>query len=262
MAKINVLLTGASGGIGAAIFKKLATKGLYVLGIARRSELLEKLKQDIRDEGGKVDVFRADLSCKEERLHLEQFVRNQIGVPNVVINNAGFGWYGYHAKILNRVAEEMLAVNVQAPVHLSLMFLAEMVSRGSGHLIQMGSIAGDIPSQGIGLYAGTKSFLSAFNTGLHRELRGSGVHASIIKPGPVKTAFFDNSKALENGEPVPSERFAVLPNEVANAVYSVILHPRRVVYVPTILAAVPWVEMTFAWLMDRIGPLLLRRKRS
>lgn len=154
----------------------------------------------------------------------------------------------------------MLRVNVEASAHLSLLFLPEMRARGRGHIIQVGSVAGDIPSQGVALYSATKSFLSAFSTGLARELYGSGVHASVVKPGPVKTPFYDAARAIENGRPVPLERVAVPAERVADAVWSLLRRPRRVAYAPGWLAIVPWVELLFAWLMDRLGPLGLKRK--
>ncbi len=256
----SVLITGASSGIGAALMLKLGGMGLHMIGAARRAGCLENIKETIIRNGGKADFILVDLAKPEQRFGLENQIRAIVNVPDIIINNAGFGWYGYHSHLTWPVAQEMLAVNVQAAAHLSLMFLKEMVERGSGHLIQMGSIAGDLPSQGIALYAGTKAFLSAFTTGLQRELRGSGVHASVIKPGPVKTPFFERSKNLQNGRAVPSQRFAIPAESVARVVWSVIQRPRRVAYVPGIMAVSPWVELTFAWIMDRIGPLLLKKK--
>lgn len=67
----------------------------------------------------------------------------------------------------------MLAVNVESVAHLTALFLPGMLARGSGHIINIGSIAGSLPNQGIALYSGSKAFLDAFTTALHRELRGS-----------------------------------------------------------------------------------------
>jgi len=252
------LVTGASSGIGAAIARRLAREGLRLALAARRGDRLEALAEEIRRAGGEARAFPADLAQEAERERLVREVRAVWGSPGVLVNNAGLGWYGFGDEIPWSRAREMIEVNVAAAVHLSLLVLPQMKACGWGRIVNIGSIAGNIPSQGVALYCATKSFLDAFTTALYRELRGTGVWVSVVKPGPVATEFFDHSSS--SGLRMPAERFAVSPERVAEQVWNLLGHPRREVYVPGWYRAVPWVELLLGWAMDRVGPLLLRRQ--
>jgi short-subunit dehydrogenase len=117
-----------------------------------------------------------------------------------------------------------------------------------------------IPSQGVALYSATKSFVDAFTTGLHRELRGTGVRVSVVRAGAVATEFFDRVAGQFDRLQLPLKRWGVKPEVVAERVWGLLKRPVRVAYVPDVLRLVPWIELAFGWLMDRIGPLLLRRQ--
>jgi len=250
------LVTGASSGIGEATARQLAGAGLRVILVARRSERLLGLKAEIESAGGKADVISADLGSENERLQLFEQVRE----VDVLVNNAGFGWYGYFNEMAWETVREMLQVNIGATAHLTPLFLPGMHARNMGHIINVGSISGSIPSQGIAMYSATKSFLDSFTTALVRELRGTRVHASVVRAGPVKTEFGEAALNKENGGHVPTEKVGVTPELVAREIWKLLLRPRRVVYVPRWLWIVPWVELSFGWLEDLIGPLLLRRR--
>lgn len=256
------LITGASSGIGDAIARKLAREGLATALVARRRERLSRLKDEIIQEGGAAEIFPADLSNPAEREQVFQQVNKHFGKVDVLINNAGFGWYGYYAEMPWEIASQMLAVNVAAVAHLTSLFLPQMRSRNLGHIINIGSVAGSFPNQGVALYSASKSFLDAFTTVLHRELTGTRVRASVVRAGPVHTEFFEQAARLKAGGMIPAERFGVKPEQVAARIWALLTHPRRVVYVPQALAIAPWLELLFGGLVDRLGPLLLRRSHS
>jgi short-subunit dehydrogenase len=138
------------------------------------------------------------------------------------------------------------------------MFLSDMKRRARGHIINIGSIAGGIPSQGVALYSATKAFVDALTTSLYRELGGTKVKVSVVRSGPVATPFYDRVAEASAGLGIPVEWFAIGPEEVAEGVWRLIRRPTRVVYVPRALRLVPWFELTFGWLMDRAGPMLLK----
>jgi hypothetical protein len=252
------VVTGASSGIGEATARQLAKAGLTVVLVARRLERLIGLQAEITSAGGKAEVVAADLRSETER----EGVFEQVGAADVLVNNAGFGWYGYFNEMGWETAREMLQVNVEATAHLTSMFLPGMKERNRGHIINVGSISGSIPSQGIALYGATKSFLDSFTTALVRELRGTRVHASVVRAGPVRTEFGEAALGLKNGGHVPTEHVGVSADVVAWRVWKLLLQPRRVIYVPRWLQIVPWAELSFGWIIDRVGPLLLRRKRG
>lgn len=252
------VITGASSGIGAATARKLAAQGMRVVLVARREERLIELAGQIREQGGEALVYTADLSEESQREALFARVMRTYGRVDALVNNAGFGWYGYSSQMRWELARQMIDLNISAGVQLTLACLPTMLKQGGGSIVNVGSMVGDIPSQGVAAYAASKSFLDAYSTALYRELRGTPVHVSLVKPGPVKTGFFDSAADLSSGRRIPAERFAVAPERVADCIWGVIRRPRRVVYVPGIVAITPWVELSFAWLIDLLGPLLLR----
>lgn len=251
------VVTGASSGIGAATARRLAREGLEVILVARRLDRLQALAEEIRAGGGQARLLAADLTRESDR----QAVCDQFGAADVLVNNAGLGWYGYGAEMSWKTALEMLQVNVEAVVQFTLGFLKGMRARRAGHIVNVGSISGSLPSQGVALYGATKSFLDNFTTALHRELRGTPLHVSVVRAGPVRTEFGQAALQHENGLHVPTERIGVTADQVAARIWTLLLHPRRVVYVPAWLRVVPWAELTFGWIIDRLGPLLLKRQR-
>lgn len=254
----QAVITGASSGIGAALARKLSAQGLQVLLVARRRERLESLAEEICAAGGSARILTADLRNEADRALLCQ----QAGNADLLINNAGLGWYGYGDQMSWKTAQEILQVNVEAVVQLSLVFLAKMRQRNAGHIINIGSISGSLPSQGIALYGATKSFLDNFTTALHRELTGTHVHVSVVRAGPVKTEFTEAALTLENGGHMPQEKIGLSSEKVADRIWSLICRPRRILYVPGYLSVVPWLELSFGWIIDRVGPLLLKKQRT
>jgi short-subunit dehydrogenase len=256
------IVTGASSGIGAATARRLAIEGMHVVLVARRLERLESLTGEIQHSGGQASIIAADLTKESDRNGLLQYVAKCFGEVDVLINNAGFCWYGYGTEMTWKTALEMLQVNIEAVVQLSLHTLQSMRRRNTGHIINIGSISGSLPSQGIALYGATKSFLDNFTTALHRELTGTRVHVSVVRAGPVLTEFGEAALTQENSGHVPTERIGVSAEKVAEQIWKLIQRPRRIIYVPNYLRVVPWLELMIGWIIDRVGPLLLQRERK
>ena len=254
----TALVTGASSGIGAATARQLAKAGLRVTLVARRAERLIGLQAEITSAGNQAQIIAADLGSEKERERV--FV--QAGAADVLVNSAGFGWYGYFNEMSWATVREMVQVNIEAAAHLTSLFLPGMKERRRGHIINVGSISGSIPSQGIAIYAASKAFLDAFTTALYRETRGTNVQVSVVRAGPVKTEFCESALNREHGGHMPTERVGVTSEHVALQIWKLLMHPRRVIYVPRWLRIVPWMELSFGWLEDRIGPLLLRKSNG
>ncbi len=256
------IVTGASSGIGAATARRLGQEGMQVILVARRKDRLQKLAEEIGQAGGKAYAIAADLRRQADRERVFNEVESRFGGVDVLVNNAGMGWYGYGDEMSWKTAWEMLQVNVEAVVQLSLSFLAAMRKRNRGYIINVGSISGSLPSQGIAVYGATKSFLDSFTTALYRELSGTDVHVSVVRAGPVQTEFGEAALKRENGGHMPTEKVGVSAEVVATRIWKLLLRPRRVAYVPGWLRVVPWAELAFGWLIDRIGPLLLKRAKT
>jgi uncharacterized protein len=258
----TALITGASSGIGLATARRLAAGGLRVLLVARRTERLAALVEEIRQAGGQADFFTADLETEAGRRATLAWASQQAGLVDVLVNNAGLGWYGYAAEMGWEVAHSILEVNAAATLELCLLLLPEMRKRGQGRIINVGSITGILHTQGSAVYAGSKACVDAFTTALHRELNGSGVKVSLVRPGPVKTEFAAAISRLPGSYPLPGDGFAVSPEQVADCVWSLLQRPRRVAHVPWSMAFIPWMEPLFGRMIDLLGPVLLRKARK
>ena len=250
------VVTGASSGIGEATARQLAKMGMKVVLVARRVERLLGLRAEITSAGGKAEIAVADLRSETER----ERVFGQVGAADVLVNNAGFGWYGYYSDMPWQTVHEMLATNVEAAAHLTSLFLPGMKARNRGHIVNVGSISGSIPSQGIAIYGATKSFLDSFTTALTRELRGTRVFASVVRAGPVKTEFSEAALTQGNSGHIPTEKVGVTSDLVAWEIWKLLLRPRRVIYVPRWLRIVPWAELSLGGIIDRVRPMLLKRQ--
>jgi len=258
----TAVITGASSGVGASFAKFLAQTGMHVVLTARREERLKDLQTEIITLGGKASFYTADISEEDERVSLFKKINAAIGDVDLLINNAGFGWYGYYSDMPWELVKQMMAVNMMGVLHLTNQFLTGMLAQGKGHIINIGSIAGGLPNQGIAVYSASKAFLDTFTTSLYRELKGSNVHASVMRLGPVKTEFYERSREFENGGSIPAERFAISTDRVNAVLWRLINHPKRVVYVPGWMAVSRYVEPIFGGVLDRIGPFLLKKSEK
>ncbi len=256
------LVTGASSGIGAAAARRFARGGLRLALTARRQDRLADLAASLAASGAQVEVFPADLSDPAGRSALIDQVQSRCGGVDVLVNNAGLGWYGYFSQMPWDVAAQILTVNVVSAAHLARLCLPGMCARGLGRVINVGSISGSLPSQGIAIYGSSKAFLDNFTSALQRELRGTGVTASVVRLGPVDTEFYAVSAAHPASSLFPAGQFSISAARAADGLYRLLDRPRRVVYLPAVLAAAPWLELCFGWLIDRLGPLLLKRRQS
>ena len=231
-----------------------------VILVARRRERLEALADRIRGEGGKAECLAVDLAAPGgPRAVYERVVERGEGI-DVLVNSAGFGWYGYASEMSIDTAVRMMQVNNSAVAELVLLFLPLMKRRGAGHIVNLSSIVGSFPSPWAALYSATKSFVDSLTTALHRELRGSGVNVSAVRPGPVLTEFYQTATRLSAGRSIPVRKFFVSPEAVADAIVRLLDRPRRAVYVPAGFRILPWIEFSFGWLVDRLAAFFLRRQ--
>ena len=255
----TVFISGASSGIGRQLALVLSANGAAVILVARRQERLIALQQEITSKGGTAKIYVCDLEEEKARKTLiDEIIKTE--KVDILVNNAGFGWYGYYADMPVNLIHSLVSVNIDAMLDLTRALLPGMRERGYGHIINIGSIAGGFPNQGIAMYSASKAFMDAFSTALFREMRGSGVCVSVLRLGPVKTEFFDRAKTLENGRKVPAERFSIPVERAVQGVLRLLKTRKRYLYVPKILGITRLVELFFGGVIDLLGPLLLRRR--
>lgn len=258
--KKNVLITGASSGIGKAVAIRIAKEGYHVILTARRENLLKEIKLIVDNDGGRATIYPLDLTCAESRIDLVNEIQNAFGGVDILVNNAGFGWYGYFHQMQWTTSFEMINLNITALTHLTRLVLPGMRQRGYGHIINISSILGSIPSQGVALYGASKSFIDSFSYALYRENRGSNIHISVVRPGPVKTEFFHSPHQEQAW--IPVEQFGITSDFAANKIVKLLRRPKRVIYIPSFFSITPWLELCFGWAIDLFGPLHLRKNHD
>src|ERR1700688_4159984 len=182
------LVTGASAGIGLEFARAFARAGMSCVLAARREDRLKALGDELsKAHGIQTRAFAVDLAAQDGADHLADAVADlPIGI---LVNNAGFGYAGRFDKLETDRLRAMVVVNCLVPVVLTSRILPGMVKRGRGAVIVVGSVAGRQPLPLHAVYSATKGFDLLFGEGLWGELRGTGVDALVIEPGPTKTEF-------------------------------------------------------------------------
>ena len=228
----TVFITGASNGIGAAVATRLLAEGMRVVGAARRQGQVADVLQKVDASGANSLAVQCDV--RDESSVREAFAQAKkiFGGVDVLINNAGLG----HAAALaeGKVDEwrEMLDVNVLGLCICTRDALADMRSRGChGHIIHIGSMAGQRVPAGAGLYSATKHAVRALTEALRMELRenGDSIRVGEICPGFVETGFAGHYMKSEEKAREVYSRFKVLEaNDVAEAVVYMLSCPEHV----------------------------------
>lgn len=186
----TVLVTGASAGIGAELARCFARDGSRLVLLARRTDRLEALAADLRTRhGSEVSVLAADLARPDEAERIEAWLNERRLEVDVLVNNAGFGARGRFAEIDGARQQDMIQVNVGALVDLTHRLLPHMIVRRRGGVLNVGSQAGFLAGPRMAVYYATKAFVLSFTEALSEELRNTGVTATVLAPGPVKTEF-------------------------------------------------------------------------
>jgi len=184
------IVTGASAGIGWALADQLAAGGANLVLTARRVDRLQKLAADLSQKHGvKTEVFAADLTHSEAPDDVLEFTKTKGIETELLVNNAGFGAFGYVQDIPLEKLLEMVQVNCAAVVHLTRLFIPAMVERKHGDILIVASTASFQPVPFNSVYAATKAFDLLFAEGIAEEVRKFGVRVCALCPGPTTTEF-------------------------------------------------------------------------
>jgi short-subunit dehydrogenase len=185
----TAVVTGASSGIGEEVARELAGRGHGVTLVARRADRLEKLAAELTNKGVRIEVLAADLSDRSARAGLLPRLAERSLVPDILVNNAGLSTLGPVHEADPAAEVNLVDVDVAAVVDLCTRFLPGMVERGRGALINVASTAAFQPLPGQAAYGAAKAFVLSYTRALTGELRGTGVTATALCPGPVHTEF-------------------------------------------------------------------------
>ena len=180
------LITGASSGIGEAIARELARRGHRLVLVARRADVLDALAAEL---GGRANPLPADLSVRADRAALPDRIAAMGVTADILVNNAGLSTVGPVAKSVPEKELNLVEVDVAAVVDMCSRFVPGMVERGRGAVLNVASLGAFGPLPGQASYVAAKAFVLSYTDSLRGELRGTGVTATALCPGPVKTGF-------------------------------------------------------------------------
>ena len=189
----TALVTGASSGLGAEFARQLARRGCHLVLVARRADALDRIADQCRSQGVNVTVISRDLSQAGAANELYKEVALAELQVDILVNNAGFGVHGFFMDQPLKRIHSMLALNITTLTELTHLFGKDMVSRGHGHILQVGSVGSFQPGPLYGAYAATKAYVLSLGEALACELRGTGVTSTVVCPGVTETEFLDSA---------------------------------------------------------------------
>jgi short-subunit dehydrogenase len=209
------IVTGASSGIGEHFAGILSRRGYRVVLVARSADRLEELAARL---GSQAHPLPADLSDRTARAGLLDRVAALGLVPDILINNAGFSTLGLVAESVPEQEVNLVEVDVAAVVDLCSRFLPGMVERHRGAVLNVASMAAFGPLPGQAAYGAAKAFVLSYTHSLRGELRGTGVNATALCPGPVDTGFGEAAGfSKEEAESALPRVMWIAPDKVAQA---------------------------------------------
>jgi short-subunit dehydrogenase len=229
----TVIVTGASSGIGRALALAWGKRGADVVLSGRSAPALEEVADALKRCGSRAFVHSGDVTLEADRIALIETARSSTGRLDVLVNCAGQGYYGSVSQIDPDELAALLALNVVAPLRLAQLAI-DPLTRTSGCIVMISSIAGLVAAPRIGAYAASKFALEALSMALRAELRGAGIRVLVVRPGPVDTPFRANSITTDGVAGLrPRAARVQSPEEVAEQTLAAVASGRAVVETTT-----------------------------
>lgn len=246
----NVVITGASSGIGVSFSRLLASKKSNLVLTARSGDILQKLADELTSEYNiTVHVFSCDLSVPGSAQKVYDYCSEINFTPDLLINNAGFGYQGKFENCELITYDAMMQLNINTLTDLTWLFGRDMLSRKKGGILNVASMAGVQPIPYFSVYAATKSYVIDLSIALWNEWKDNNVHVTALCPGPVDTKFFEVSGANPREMMI---RKLQSPDSVARIGLQAVIKNKPVVPTTPALRATNW-------LAGKVSPVLAAR---
>lgn len=225
---MRALVTGASGGIGAAVAETLAGPDIHLVLSGRRHGALDRVASACAARGATPHVLPADLSSRREATALAEEARAWLGGCDVYVSAAGAPRRRHVAHLDVGDLVDAVAVNYLGPAAVALGLLPDMLGAGRGDIVMIGSLAGRVPTPRESAYAAAKHALAGWTDALAVDLQGTGVRAHLVTPAVVDTPLWD----VPGQERAPVATRGVAPEAVARAVVALLGRRQYEVVVP------------------------------
>ena len=254
--KALVLITGADGGFGRQMAHQLLAAGSRLILSDIDERRLSTLKADLDTASGKIQAsIAADLSGEEGCQFLFDEVVKKIAIPDVIVNNAGVGVGGRFDHVPRDRWEQLMQINLLAPMRLCHLFLPHLIERRSGHIVNISSIAGWVGSKGLTSYCGAKYGLRGFSEALSGDLEESDVHVTTVFPFFSRTPILDSDQfGYEKRREIPDD-MVTDPADVVAAIIKGVRRNRTHVFPDRTAKQIHYITRFFPWLV----PILNRR---
>jgi NADP-dependent 3-hydroxy acid dehydrogenase YdfG len=252
------VVTGASSGIGAATAHLLSRKGWRVVLVARRADRLVDLAAKVAQAGGQARAEALDAADGAAVMSMADRVLAEWGVPKLVVNSAGAGTWRFLEETSTDEIVEMMGTPYLAAANTCRAFMAEMISKGRGLFIHVGSPASVMAWPGATAYTASRWALRGLHEALWQDLRGTGVASSLIYFGEVASEYFASNPGSHEHIPRIGSWMPVSSSEsCAEAILRVVRRPRRIVFHPSSLRLMAWAAAiapgSLRWLAARTG---------
>ncbi|WP_166240516.1 SDR family NAD(P)-dependent oxidoreductase [Paenibacillus turpanensis] len=248
-----VVVTGAAGGIGAAAVKRFASEGAVVIATGRTEAKLAPLV------GTAAEAVVLDVTSDEEVQNVISRIEHTYGRIDVLVNNAGYGIFESVLEGTIENFESMMNVNYLGTVRCTKAVMEGMMSRGSGHIVNVASLAGKVATSKSSGYSATKHAVLGFTNALRQESVPFGIRVTAINPGPVDTGFF--GIADPSGQYAKRmRRMMITPELVASRIVRAVRTGSREENIPGFLGAGAVLYNMFPAMIDRLGGKLFNQK--
>ncbi len=249
-----VLITGASEGIGAACARAFRERGARLALNARREEKLRRICDGALTVAG-------DITDEAVRRKVVERTLDHYGAIDVLVNNAGMGLYGAPWELPLEKARELMELNFFAPLDLIRLVTPHMKERGSGAIVNVGSIAGKVTLPWMTLYSASKYALGSVTDGLRMDLKPYGIHCMTVCPGYVKTEFQNHAMGQQPPDKVQKgKKFAITAERCAADLVRGLERDARTVLTPSVMWLFVLAERLFPSVVDGRMAALLERK--
>ncbi|MBO3457668.1 SDR family NAD(P)-dependent oxidoreductase [Aetokthonos hydrillicola Thurmond2011] len=265
--KAVVLITGASGGFGQELTRQLLEAGSQLILTDIDEAILRERVEEIQSKvktGSVLACLGVDLSTREGCETLYHQVRTLDVSIDILINNAGIAVYGRMDEVPSEKWERLMQINLLAPMRLSTLFVADMITRQKGHIVNISSVAGWFGTDGLAHYAASKFGLRGFSEGLFNEVKDYNVKVTTVYPFFSRTPILLSERfgTLAKDAPVLPEHLITDPREVMRATIQGIVHNKLHVFPDRTAKTIHLLKRYYPQVLDWINSQYSRRSKN
>ena len=256
----TIAVTGASGGLGMEIARQAAKNGANLILMARSYDKLAALRDELMTKYSiKAHVYSLDVSKREKIEETFKKIKQEVGPIDILVNNAGFGVFDTVLEMDLDEAEGMIETNVLGLITCTKLVLSDMVSRRSGHIINIASQAGKMATPKSSVYSATKHAVLGFTNSLRMEMHGRHVYVTSVNPGPIRTNFF-NIADKEGTYIKDIDRLMIDPVKLAGRIVDAMMTGKREINAPGWMNAGSKIYSLFPRTFETLGRSQFNKK--